>query len=142
LSETTGPSGYTAGSWSCDAGTLTGSSLKLDPGQSATCTITNTSNKAHLKMVKTVNNDNGGTATATAWTLSAAGPTPLSGAGGAESDVNAGAYALSESTGPSGYTAGPWSCIGGTQSGAQITLAAGETATCTITNDDNPATLI
>jgi len=33
----------------------------------------------HLKVVKTVTNDNGGTAVATDFTLSAAGPTPLTG---------------------------------------------------------------
>jgi hypothetical protein len=49
---------------------------------------------AHLKLVKTVTNDTGGTAVATDFTLSAAGPTPISGAGGAESDVDAGAYTL------------------------------------------------
>ena len=40
LSET-GPAGYTAGTWSCTAGTLTGSSLVLPLNTSATCTINN-----------------------------------------------------------------------------------------------------
>src|SRR5207344_180680 len=41
LSESGGPAGYTAGAWSCTAGTLTGSSLVLPLNTSATCTINN-----------------------------------------------------------------------------------------------------
>ncbi len=63
-------------------------------------------------------NDNGGTALASDWTLTAAGPTALSGlvpsvSNGASFD--AGTYDLSEA-GPAGYTAGAWVCVGGTQS--------------------------
>ena len=54
--------------------------LPLDT--SATCTINNNDQPAHLTLVKTVTNDNGGTAVPTAWTLAAAGPTPISGATG------------------------------------------------------------
>ncbi len=64
LSESGGPAGYTAGTWSCTAGTLTGSSLVLALNQSATCTINNNDQAAHLTLVKTVTNDNGGTAAA------------------------------------------------------------------------------
>jgi hypothetical protein len=41
-----------------------------------------------------------------------------------------------------GYSAGAWSCVGGTQSGSNITLGVGDEATCTITNDDQPGTII
>ncbi len=75
LAESGGPAGYAAGSWSCDAGTLTGSSLLLGVGVSATCTINNNDQPAHLTLVKTVTNDNGGAAVPTAWTLSGSGPT-------------------------------------------------------------------
>ncbi|EWT03680.1 hypothetical protein N865_08770 [Intrasporangium oryzae NRRL B-24470] len=140
LSETNLP-GYTAGSWSCTGGTFTApNKIALDFTQSATCTINNNDQTAHLKLVKTVTNDNGGTAVATDFTLSAAGPTPISGAGGAESDVNAGSYTLSETNLP-GYTAGSWSCVGGSLSGSKVTLALGESATCTINNNDNSAHL-
>jgi hypothetical protein len=44
-------------------------------------------------------------------------------------------FALSE-TSPAGYTASAWVCVGGTQNGANITVGLGESATCTITNDD------
>jgi CSLREA domain-containing protein len=137
LSET-GPSGYTASAWVCTGGTQNGSQITLALGQSATCTITNDDPTAHLKLVKNVTNDNGGTAVPTDFILSAAGPTSISGPGGAESDVNAGSYTLSE-TGPSGYAASDWSCEGGSQSGSSLTLAPGENVTCTITNNDQQA---
>jgi hypothetical protein len=134
LSETNLP-GYTAGAWSCVGGTQNGSSVTLALGQSATCTINNDDQTAHLKLVKTVTNNNGGTAVAADFTLSANGPTPISGAGGTESDVNTGTYDLSE-TSVAGYTAGAWSCVGGTQNASSVTLALGQSATCTINNDD------
>jgi large repetitive protein len=86
-------------------------------------------------------NDNGGTLAATDWTLSAAGPTPLSGAGGAEANVLPGIYTLGE-TGPGGYEASAWSCTGGTLNGNEVTLALGDDVSCEITNDDQPGTLI
>ena len=132
-SETT-LAGYTASVWGGDCAADGTVSVAL--GQSKTCTITNNDKTAHLKLVKTLTNNNGGTAEAKEWTLSAAGPTPISGAGGVASDVNAGTYALSESTGPAGYTAGSWDCVGGTQSGSSVTLALGESAICTINNND------
>src|SRR5262249_56711511 len=72
----------------------------------------------------------------------AAGPTPLSGSTPVVSGASwaAGTDAVSES-GPSGYTASAWSCSGGTQNGANITVGLGETATCTINNNDNPPAL-
>ncbi len=115
-------------------------------GATIDCIYTNTLQQAHLTLVKTVTNDNGGTAATTAWTLSASGPTPISGATGSgtvtNASVNAGQYSLSESGGPSGYTAGTWSCVGGTQNGSNVTLTAGQSATCTINNNDNAAHLI
>jgi hypothetical protein len=143
LSESTGPSGYTAGTWSCTAGTLTGSSLVLGIGVSATCTINNDDQAATLTLVKTMTNDNGGTAVPTAWTLTAVSgsTTVLSGAGGATGSVAAGTYTLSESTGPGGYTAGAWSCTAGTLTGSSLVLGSGVSATCTINNDDQAASL-
>jgi hypothetical protein len=125
---------YTAGDWTGDCnpdGTVT-----LALGDNKSCTITNDDDPAHLTLVKEVINDDGGGAVATDWTLFAAGPTPISGAGGADSDVSAGTYTLSESAGPPFYTAGNWVCVGGTQVGDQVTLDNGESATCTIINDD------
>jgi uncharacterized repeat protein (TIGR01451 family) len=138
LSETGGPaSGYTAGEWSCSGDfVLNGSELAVGSGGAA-CTITNDDDVPSLTLVKNVSNDNGGAAVASDWTLTADGPTPIAGAGGASSDgtFSAGTYSLSED-GPAGYSASAWSCVGGSQNGNAITLGLGESATCTITNDD------
>ena len=95
---------------------------------------------ARLTLVNDVINDSGGTATAWDWTLTASGPTGFSGSGlfvTSGTDFMAGRYDLSESGGPAGYTASDWVCVGGTQNDADtITLGQGESATCTITNDD------
>src|SRR4029450_8497999 len=114
-----GQSGYSATiPGDCDAS----GHVTLAAGGSKSCTITNNDNTAHLKLGKTVTNDNGGTAVATGFPLSATGPTALSGNGGAESDVNAGTYTLAEGA-LAGYTPGSWTCVGGTQNGASVALA-------------------
>ena len=59
--------------------------VDINLGQEANCTITNDDITAHLTLVKTVTNNSGGTEAASAWTLSAGGPTPISGPGGANS---------------------------------------------------------
>jgi len=105
------------------------------PGTPSLCTPVGPS----LTLVKKVVNDDGGTAVPADWTLAAAGPTGFSGAGpnvSSGAGFVAGTYDLSES-GPAGYEASDWSCDGGIQDDADtITLAQGESSTCTITNDD------
>ena len=95
---------------------------------------------AELTLVKVVVNDDGGTADAGDWTLTADGPTPVNGPGDSpdvvDQTVDPGDYDLSESGGPPGYTAGDWVCDGGTFDGTTLTLADGDDVTCTITNDD------
>jgi len=97
-----------------------------------------------LTLVKNVINNNGGTASASAWTLSASGPDPFSGNGPSVTSgpgLIAGTYNLSES-GPTGYSASNWVCDGGTQDDADtITVASGQVVTCTITNNDISPTL-
>ncbi|UOF14587.1 OmpA family protein [Lysobacter capsici] len=151
LSETGGPAGYTAGTYSCvlnGGAAVVANSITLAAGDNATCTINNDDQAATLTLVKTVTNDNGGTAVATAWTLEAAGPTNITGATGSaavtNASVNPGSYTLSETGGPAGYTAGTYSCVlngGAAVVANSITLAAGDNATCTINNDDRAATL-
>jgi hypothetical protein len=98
-----------------------------------------------LTLMKNVINDNGGSASASAWTLSAAGPTPFSGTGPqvtSGGNFVPGTYVLSENGGPSGYSASTWSCVGGTQiNTTTIEVAQDEKATCTITNNDIAPTL-
>lgn len=101
-----------------------------------TCTYTNTyTPKGTLTLVKQVV---GGSTAASAWTLSATGPSSISGTTGSAAVtnqiVNAGTYALAES-GPNGF-AGTWACTGtgGTQDGASVTLVDNANVTCTATN--------
>ena len=158
LSESNGPAGYAASDWSCSGGTQgTGADINkisVGLGEEATCTITNNDIAPSLTLNKIVVNDNGGTAAESAWTLTAngGGAGTLSGPGAAgNADVvsgstfKAGTYALSESTGPAGYTGSAWSCVknaGGAVTGSSITLALADTAVCTITNSDQPGTII
>ena len=125
-----------------------GTSFTVTPvaGDDLTCTFSN-ARKPQLTLIKTVTNDNGGTQPATAWTLSATGPTSISGATGSaavtQASVSPGTYTLSESTLPAGYSATPYSCAingGVPASGNGITLAMGDTAVCTIHNDDSNET--
>jgi hypothetical protein len=152
LSETN-LAGYSASDWSCvtnGGAPVSGGSITLGLGDSATCTITNDDIAPSLTLNKIVINDNGGSAAESAWTLTAngGGAGSLSGSGApGNADVvsgitfKAGTYILSESTGPFGYSASAWSCVGGTQNGNQITLGLAQSATCTITNNDIAPTL-
>ncbi len=131
--------GYSAGVWGGDCaadGTIT-----LALGENKTCTITNDDNAPSLTLQKTVINDNGGSATASDWTVTATGPTGFSGSGPIVANgpsFDAGTYDLSES-GPAGYTASGWVCIGGTTiDGDTVAIGLGQNVLCTITNDDNP----
>ena len=137
LSETGGPAGYTAGDWMCSGDvSLSGNELTIGAG-GGSCSITNDDNAPSLTLVKQVINDNGGTLQPSAWTVSASGPTPISGAGSASSDSGfaIGTYTLAE-FGPGNYIASGWGCEGGAQVGDTITLGLGESAVCTISNDD------
>jgi len=143
--DSTGYTGVISGD--CDVS----GSVTLSVGDVKSCTITNNDDAPSLTLNKIVVNDNGGTSPESAWTLTADGGTAgtLSGAGAAGStDVvsgstfQAGTYTLSESTGPSGYSASDWVCTGtGTQNGNTITLELGQSAVCTITNNDQQARL-
>ena len=107
-------------------------------------TVTNTVTcSARLTLRKQVENDFGGTARATAWTLRADGVTDVSGRTGSAAVTDAlvrpGSYRLSEHGGPAGYDASTWSCRAAdgdrvaVRSGS-VTLARGEDVTCTIVN--------
>jgi uncharacterized repeat protein (TIGR01451 family) len=104
-------------------------------GDTATCTITNTLKAAPtLAVIKHVVNDNGGTKTAGNFTLTVTGssPSPASFAGseaGTAVTLQPGPYAVNEAA-VSGYsTTKSAGCAG--------SLAHfGDTATCTVTNDD------
>ncbi|WP_345801524.1 SpaA isopeptide-forming pilin-related protein [Microbacterium sp. AZCO] len=146
----TAQAGWTATNVTCTGASPTGSpgSFSVPVGVNAvvSCTVTNQQDAASLTLVKSLTNNNGGTATVGSWTLTAAGPTTISGASGSAAvklaKVAPGTYALSES-GPAGYTLTSLTCDSGVTVSAQktITLAKNQNVTCTFVNDDNPAKL-
>ena len=86
---------------------------------------------ADVALTVSVINDNGGTATASDFTVSATGPNTVSGPGPSVSGtVDPGSYDLAV-TGPPGYTAGAWSCPD------PLSLAAGDTQSCAVTLTDD-----
>jgi hypothetical protein len=120
--------------------------VTLALGQSKTCTITNNDIAPKLHLRKEVINDHGGTKTTADFTLTADGAVTnndLSGISPVDSGpgLKADTWALSETT-VYGYQASAWVCVGGTQNGSNITVGIGGEATCTITNNDQPGTII
>ena len=159
LSESGTATGYTNGtSYSCSVNgapgvpVALGGDLMLLAGDAAVCTIVNTAVAPKLTLVKTLVNDNGGTATVGQWTLSATTPggPDLSGATATaavtSAPIKAGAvYTLGE-TGPVGYDWTTLSCTGPhtgtTKAAPTLTLAPGEDVTCTFTNNDVPRPVV
>lgn len=112
------------------------------PGDDITCTFTNTA-KAKLTLAKVVVNDDGQTKTTADFTLSATGPTTISGVSGnaavTAAVVPVGTYTLAE-TSPPGYVRTGLACTGAADTNPNdgLALAAGENVTCTFTNNDQP----
>ncbi len=135
------PDGYTASAWTCvktgttDEVVVTDSRVAINYGDDITCTITNDDIQPRLKLVKMMNIQYGGTATAADFTAA------VSGGAATSTDVawdtfvglKAGSYVASE-TGPAGYTASDWT--GDCDADGTITLQPGDEKTCTITNSD------
>src|SRR5204862_2536783 len=100
---------------------------------------TNDDQATTMIMIMHVINNNGGTATASNFTMSVTGgsPSPASFAGaespGTNVTLNAGSYSVGES-GPSGYTRSDSTDCSGS-------IAVGQTKTCTVIKDDQAATL-
>jgi Prealbumin-like fold domain len=107
-----------------------------EPGASAT---QYEYNQGHLIVVKHVVNDSGRTATAGDFTMTIGGVVAVGGnsfpgsESGTDKVVTTGSYSVSES-GPAGY-------LSTFSSGCSGTIGAGQTVTCTVTNDDTPAPL-
>ncbi len=131
-----------AGSYSVDEGAVSGYTKSIGSdcsgsianGETKTCTLTNDDQPGTLVVKKHVINDDGGTKTASDFTMSVTGgsPSPASFAGseaGTSVTLNAGSYSVGE-TGPSGYT-------GSNSSDCAGSIANGQMKTCTITNDDD-----
>jgi hypothetical protein len=136
--------GYSAGKWTGDCDPDTGA-VALNLADVKSCTITNTAAPAKLHVVKTVQNTHGGTKTSSDFSISVkSGGTNVTGspqAGsstGTEYVLNAGSYAVSESS-VTGYQFVSFS--GACDSSGNVTLNLGDDVTCTITNADVAPTL-
>lgn len=154
LSESGPTIGYDASLWTCTAGgqpvTVTGGSVPIALGQNVTCQITNTAKTTHLVVNKIVTNTHGGTAVASNFTVTASGPTPLSGAGTVSGNVQLGLYTIGETGGPAGYVLDSVTCfktgssprVGvGVDASHKLTLARGDDVTCEVVNVDQGSTL-
>src|SRR5579862_3198461 len=124
----TAQTGWDEGTFTCSAGTA--AAITVTAGQTTTCTITNTKQGA----IKIVKNTVGGDGTF--GFTSNFGVSSITTSGGSNSqtvnNLSAGSnYSISE-TAQTGWNEGAFSCSNGTASA--ITVVAGQTTTCTITN--------
>ncbi len=159
LNETDGPAGYSWTHVACTVGDGPAQDLAKDDNgnyvvpvaaqENVVCTFYNDDIAPQLTLRKTVDNTGGGTQPSTAWTLSATGDGGFSQP--ATQNVTATssttptnpvkanvAYALGESVIP-GYTAGDWTCTGGTLTDGAVKLPLGADVTCAITNTAMPS---
>jgi hypothetical protein len=133
VSEDLPVAGYAQTSIVCDGQTT--ATVTVTSNGNHTCTITNDDQQAYIIVDKTVINDNGGTKVANDFSLTVGG-NPVQ--DGVAYPVNPGTYSAGETNLP-GYTPSAW----GTDCSAagSVTVALGETKTCTITNDDDAPVL-
>jgi uncharacterized repeat protein (TIGR01451 family) len=112
------------------------SGIELGIGQTATCTITNDDQAGTLIVKKVVVNDSGGTKQAQDFSFSVNGGAAQAFEADGQNDltVNAGTYDVTEPA-VEGYATSYDNC-------SDVVVPNGGSATCTITNDDEPATLI
>lgn len=111
-------------------------SVVIPNGGTATCTITNDDQAAKLIVKKVLIKDDGGTELVTDFSFKVNGGNSINFEADAQNDLNvdAGTYSVVEDT-ASGYTTSYDNC-------SNVVIPNGGSATCTITNNDNPATLI
>jgi uncharacterized repeat protein (TIGR01451 family) len=129
--------GYASGAWTGDC--APDGTVVLQPGQNASCTITNDDQVATLIVTKHMVNDNGGNNTASDFTVFVDGtnvsdPEFPGSEQGTAVTLDAGSYVVSEDE-PGGYAA---SYLGDCQG----SIGVGETKYCTIINDDVPPFVI
>jgi uncharacterized repeat protein (TIGR01451 family)/LPXTG-motif cell wall-anchored protein len=143
--------GNSAGTYNAATGALT--NIQVGPGQTVTCTFTNTKRATVTLKKATVNGDGTFGFTSAIPNLTGnittvGGVTP----GGSErvGSVVAGTYSITEGTIPAGWDRTSASCTGSTTAGSydtgsgaltNIQIAAGQNVTCTFTNTRRSATL-
>ncbi len=124
----------------------TSAQIVVAPGANVTCTFVNARDVGTLTLIKTVVNDNGGSAQAGNFTLHVKQGSvevvnsPAAGsAAGTIYNLPTGTYSVSEDAPVTGYQQTSIICDG--QTTDQITLTTGTNKTCTITNNDIPPQL-
>lgn len=127
-------------------------SVELREGLETVCTFEDARDNPGLTLTKTVIDPwplAPGGAVASDWTLTATNTTTnvsKTFTTGVADQIAPGTYRLAESGGPStGYLAGAWNCSPKQLGGAnqdELTIASGETVSCSIVNTAQPATLI
>jgi prealbumin domain-containing protein len=149
--------GYTNGtSWTCtdaaspDRFTQTATTVTLFEGAAVSCTVTNTDVAPTLALDKTIDDDFGGGASEEDFVLTAhpASGSDITNLDGGDVEATAAkanmAYTLSETSLP-GYAGRAWTCSDGADPdrfslvGNVVTLDEGAVVTCSIINDDSPA---
>ena len=133
-SESGGPSGYTFTGFSGDCDSS--GSVSVVVGQTKSCTLTNDDQQAYVIVVKKVINDNGGSAAPDDFKLTLDGNATTS---GTKVAVDPGSHTAAE-TQLSGYSFTGFS--GDCNSSGVVSVALGETKSCTLTNDDQQAYVI
>ena len=128
-----GLAGYAASDWGGDC--AADGSITLQPDESKACSISNDDQPATLTLSKLVANDDGGTAVAGDF-QAYIDSDPV--AWGVAQSLDAGSYTASEG-GLAGYTASDWG--GDCAADGSIILQPGDVKGCSISNDDQPATL-
>ena len=132
--------GYTNTSITCSNATGEVTEVTVGLGEDVTCTFVNDDDAPSLTLIKQVINDNGGSATAAQWTLSAGNNDVTGSETGAVATDQAGTYALSESL-VAGYTNTSITCSNATGEVTEVTVGLGEDVTCTFVNDDDAPSL-
>ncbi len=147
----TGLDGWSIDSIVCSDGASSGAGvtslagITVTAGETTTCTVTNTPDLPDLTVVKQVINDDGGTAFADDFTVRVNGdgvaltPADAAEASNVMTNVAPGDYTITEDD-VDGYELVSITCDDA-DGGATATLGLGESATCTVVNDDLPASL-
>lgn len=137
--------GWTLTDINCGDGTGD-NKVTIEVGVTKTCVLTNTPDLPDLTVVKQVTNDDGGTAWADDFTIRVNGGDPLVltpadalSASNAMTGIAPGDYTITEDA-FAGYELVSITCDD-TDGGSTATLALGDDVTCTVVNDDEPASL-
>ena len=131
----TAQTGWDEGTFTCLIGTASGgtaSNITVQAGKTTVCTITNTQRASLTAVKKTVNGDGTFSFTTTGTGLSGFSLTTSSGTASKNFSLSPGGYSVKE-TSQTGWSLTSSTCSNGNSPSA-ITLAAGQSVTCTFTN--------